>query len=253
MPSVVSLAEISNAVYDPKTGSIQVEPPGGKAATFQIPSFTSSSSLSLLHQTNACLLAQQSETWLKSSSAYNSVGFYAGLYSCGGQRVIAFRGTDDLFDGLVDDVAVGIGVMPPQVIAAFRTVSAWAGASNTYLTGHSLGGALAILAACHFNLPAVTFNAPGVGDVCVQIAAVTNSLESLMAAVSRCARNSRVRNIRISGDPVSSHFTTGAQAGGNVTSYDSGSCGLDLLCRHGMATCLSAVKASSGNYSELTL
>lgn len=260
MPSIVDLAEISNAVYNHGTSLVTVTPPVtitpagnpfAQRASSQAPR-------ALLPQAAACLLdpppaAPTPKTWRKVQFAHNRAGFYAGLYECGNQRVIAFRGTDDLLDALVDDAAVGAGMLPPQVIAAFQTASAWGVSGNTYLTGHSLGGALAVLAACHFNLPAVTFNAPGVADVCVQIEATSNALSSMLAAVSRCVRNSRVRNLRIAGDPVSSYFTTGFQAGGNVTAFSGGSCGLDLLCLHGMATCLAAVRESVENYQELTL
>jgi putative lipase involved disintegration of autophagic bodies len=42
-----------------------------------------------------------------------------------------------------------------------------AGVNGLYLAGHSLGGALAIIAAARYKLPSVTFNAPGVMDSCV--------------------------------------------------------------------------------------
>lgn len=257
MPSIVDLAELSNHVYDNGSSAVTVSPPLNLAPVSS-PAFSSLPKPSLLQQTNTCLLnppttGPASRIWTKTRYAYNPVGFYAGLYECGDQRIIAFRGTDDLLDALVDDAAVAAGAMPPQVIAAFMTVSAWGFSGKTYITGHSLGGALAILSACHYNVPAATFNAPGVADVCVQIAVTSNPLQRLLAAVSRCISNSRVRNIRIEGDPVSSVFTTGAQAGGNTQSYSGASCGFNSLCRHGMASCLAAVKASTANYQDLTL
>jgi hypothetical protein len=255
MPSFVDLAELSNAVYEQGTYLVNVTPPLTTTPATPVPVRTNAS---LLNQTNACLLTPQTtgpapKTWSKSQHAYNRAGFYAGLYECGDQRIIAFRGTDDLLDALVDDAAIAGGGLPPQVLAAFTTVSAWGFSGKTYITGHSLGGALAILSGCHFNVPAVTFNAPGVADVCVQIAVMANPLKRVLAAVSRCVSNSRVRNVRIEGDPVSSMFTTGAQAGGHTQAYSGASCGFNSLCRHGMATCLAAVKASDANYQELIL
>ena len=257
MPSVVDLAKLSDAAYSESASHVEVNPPTSFASPAPQHSLAKSPT-SLLAQTNACLLepiaaGPTPKKWVKTQYAYNKVGFYAALYECGDQRVIAFRGTDDLLDGLIDDAAIAFGAMPPQVIAAFTTVSGWGISGKTYITGHSLGGALAILSACHFNAPSVTFNAPGVADVCAQIAVTSNALQKVMAAVSRCISNSRVQNIRINGDPVSSYFTTGAQAGGNTLSYSGASCGFNALCRHGMATCLSAVSSSNENYKELNL
>jgi hypothetical protein len=97
-------------------------------------------------------------------------GFYAGLYQ--GTRdnsifVLAYRGTDDWQVDLVDDATILLGWISAQMAHARKASSTCkamvADASNRKLclTGHSLGGGLAALIASQFDVPCVTFNAPG--------------------------------------------------------------------------------------------
>lgn len=258
MPSIVDLAELANASYSDTASVVKVrsniEAPAG--ASGKDLSFSPGNPLfqNALSQGLAACSAPTNfdEVWQRTNSKRDSFGFFAALYESGQERVIAFRGTDDLYDGLIDDAAILAGQAPRQVQAAISAANAFGISGQTWFTGHSLGGALAVIAACRLGLPAVTFNAPGVQSECVQSAlTTTNGLQALLEMAGRCISNSRVRNIRIHGDPVSSMFTTGWQAGGNTQSYAAPTCGFDALCRHGMATCLAAVKADAANFTEL--
>ena len=192
-------------------------------------------------------------TWTQADH-WQRLNFYAALYAKagGGGRVLAFRGTDDAIDGISDDADIALGGMPPTALAALSLPIT--DQSNLILTGHSLGGALAIIAAARWNLPAVTFNAPGVMDSCLATTPTQagSGLTQLLAMVARCVSNSRIRNIRINADPVSSFFTTGLQPGRTET-YSAPTCGMNVLCRHGIATCVSAVRGDSGNFQEVSL
>lgn len=144
MPSIVDLAHLCEAAYQDGPGTVTVPPPPARSA----PDLPGSR---LLHDTNAVLQQPRPRVWRKAAFAYNQVGFYCASYTSDTESVLAFRGTDDFWDGLADDLVIAAGGVPPHVLAAFRTVSAWAAPGASYLTGHSLGGALAILSASQFN------------------------------------------------------------------------------------------------------
>jgi len=94
-------------------------------------------------------------------------GFKNAIYHdhISGAYVLAFAGTDDVDDILVD-VWQGLGYFTDQYHAAMQIghgLSIWAGEQDVELiaTGHSLGGGLASAAAVVGNIPTDTFNAAG--------------------------------------------------------------------------------------------
>ena len=94
-------------------------------------------------------------------------GFYAVLYQRDQLHVLAYRGTDDWQVDLIDDATILLGWISSQMGQARSALRAsrerLRGVVNAKLclTGHSLGGGLAALIAAQYNLPCVTFNAPG--------------------------------------------------------------------------------------------
>ena len=96
-------------------------------------------------------------------------GFYADVLSDGKNIIIAYRGTDKLFDhDGKNDIDMAKSKIPAQAIDAIRIydkVKREHPNSDIVVTGHSLGGSLAeIVSGIRGNL-AVTFNAYGVGDM----------------------------------------------------------------------------------------
>jgi hypothetical protein len=184
--------------------------------------------------------------WARQTKWWNRLGFYAALYrrQPDGPRVLAFRGTDEFWtDGLLDDASIAAGGVPPQAAAAFQVARDAKLPDNSFLTGHSLGGALAILAGARLGLPVVTFNAPGVMDSCVAAnATYPGTFGAIVDAVASCFTGRRMWNIRIPADPVSSLFTTGLQPGRRTELSPPECSALNLKCRHGIGTCVDLVK-----------
>jgi hypothetical protein len=98
-------------------------------------------------------------------------GFAAALFrhEARGEHVFAVRGTNQLFwDLIVDDQQIAVGDVPRQfrdAMQAFFQARKESAHTRFYLTGHSLGGGLAMLLAADNELPLVTFNAPGIAGV----------------------------------------------------------------------------------------
>jgi hypothetical protein len=103
----------------------------------------------------------------------------------------------------------------------------------------------------YHNRPGVTFNAPGVMDTCLRNVVSDASFSDAFSRIGRCVAGSRILNIRINADPVSSMFTTGGRAGGAVRTYSAPQCGIDLRCRHGVKTCVQAVRTQPQNFVDL--
>jgi hypothetical protein len=264
-PTVIELAHLSNLVYgsSPSVKVVVAKPPLAPPANPE-------------------------QDWSLSQSRSYSGGFFAAMYKRqDGCRALAFRGTDDLADVFRDDLALAIGRVPPQIEYALAFAREVGLSPQDAVTGHSLGGALALLVAAAGNHPAVTFNAPGVADSCARVAA-SELGRRMLRMMQRCGGFRRVLNIRIGGDPVSSPWITGDQVGADelmVTLPDVNSCtarsaqqaaragskgmrlgpkagavvaagaflGLNALCRHQMETVLAAVQRDPRYFTPISL
>ena len=93
-------------------------------------------------------------------------GFYAEAYSDGKDIIIAYRGTEDVQDFLID-LNMAYSQLPNQCIDAVRFYDKVANNNNSDITvtGHSLGGSNAEIVSAIRGSVAVTFNAYGVRDM----------------------------------------------------------------------------------------
>jgi Protein of unknown function (DUF2974) len=95
-----------------------------------------------------------------------ATGFKAALYTDdNGRHVLAFSGTDESKDWL-SNFRQGLGFGDAQYNQAIQLArqAKVAFGQDVVITGHSLGGGLAAIAAVAADIPAVTFNAAGVHD-----------------------------------------------------------------------------------------
>jgi Lipase (class 3) len=166
--------------------------------------------------------------------------------------VLVFRGTDGLFDWLIDNRAIATGSMPPQALLAIQMAKlAKSSYTNLTLTGHSLGGALAIIAGAHTSLDTVTFNAPGAKKSCLSSSSLallsTSPLSNFIKTVENCSTGSNVRNIVNGNDMVSTKLLQ--QVGTTKVVTDSVCKQYSPLCRHSIQTMADSLQSNNNGAS----
>ena len=98
----------------------------------------------------------------------SKTGFYACVLKKGSEIIIAYRGTDALSKDFNDDIQIGSKKIPEQVneakqfaIEAIKEFSD----CEVFVTGHSLGGALAQIVGSYYGYKTATFNPAGLDSV----------------------------------------------------------------------------------------
>ncbi|MUV39209.1 hypothetical protein JNUCC1_03082 [Lentibacillus sp. JNUCC-1] len=114
---------------------------------------------------NEAFLAQHG--WNEIGTQFNDdSGFHARAFNQAeeGTIVVSFAGTEDLQDGITDAaLAFGYGSKQFEEAAEYveELIEQYPG-HQIVLTGHSLGGAIAQYTSLNTNVPAITWNAPGI-------------------------------------------------------------------------------------------
>lgn len=197
--------------------------------------------------------------WTAATPLYEpNSGLRSVIYTDGNVFIVAFRGTDNPSD-LVEDAQLTFG-MNTAMYPIGEAVAAGAGNhGQVYVTGHSLGGAVAQVVGSRMGLPFVTFNAPGVALVASRniwqanylavqaraagavASAITNPRQA-MRDMQSAFSIANGKNYRLSTDIVSA---TGVHYG-DVITLPAGTA--NPLTAHGIATMISVLgSVSSGN------
>lgn len=177
-----------------------------------------------IYENTSRFRAAQGISRVRNTTDTSISGFKAAVYTCGGAGVLAFCGSDDLGD-VAQDLAL-FSLYKPQFIQAVHFASRAVRMrglepQHTFLTGHSLGGALAKFAAWKMTQggfpPAATysFNGPNLTP------GLRTGMATLVAFrhidVNRplsAEAGGKVVNIRLDGDWVSN---MGVHLGHSIT------------------------------------
>ncbi|MEZ5065021.1 MAG: hypothetical protein R3B81_09805 [bacterium] len=123
----------------------------------------------------------------------------------GSAVVFAFKGTvPSMMSDLTADLALSLNVLPRQSVDAAALTRKWLQAvekDKVIIVGHSLGGGIAQVVGDAFQLPFVTYNAPGMLEAIAGIPAFFSGSGRLVRALGGGKRDSGV-NYRRSWDLV---------------------------------------------------
>lgn len=113
-----------------------------------------------------------------------------------GEMVLSFRGTDDAKGDLFNDIVQGAGVTTDQYANALKlaeTLNLNFPNKSITVTGHSLGGGLASIAALKLGTDAIIFNAAGLHP---KVAADAN------LSVAYTNANDNITNVTVDGEAL---------------------------------------------------
>lgn len=213
-------------------------------------------------------VAGWTRTGFRPSGKGFSDAFQGAAFKKGETIVFAFKGTSQKRDVIADaKLTVGMNSSQYGDAGIFVKKLNKAGATSIYLTGHSLGGAIAQIVGNRQNIPFATFNAPGVGlasrnldqmavtmltgsgamRVAGSIASVFRHPMQAFQDLAALGRTVKGVNFRLGKDVVGNvgvHF-------GKVIElrYDGGS--FDVLAKHKMGNMLKAIE--SNGYAKIDL
>lgn len=176
-------------------------------------------------------------------------GFQGGIYVCADEVICAFKGTKPGvfgkknvgFSDLSADLRIGLGILPNQTGSAFKMcerAKAMAKGRPVTVVVHSLGGALAQVAATWSNLPFVSFNSPGMKYE-IKLSCFNFIKPMQMIRSWRGPSGSTISgwNFRIIGDPVSAFgHHVGVEVELNPPQH-----GMGMLAKHSMDAVIDAL------------
>jgi len=213
MAAIYDLAQIADAVYNDKGGCSYTMPQGrGGSRIWKRIHHSASKPAGKWFGT---------QTW---------AGFYGALYTSGNDAVAAFRGTEfglsmRALQDLATDVDLAMGLWTFQMRHAVRFAQQcqmMAKGKRLYITGHSLGGALALVTSDKLREITVTFNAPGMSCNAALDFRTTKEVHpgELAAILQKCVMEHLRLNLRVAYDPVSSPASVCFQSGSNLQLSD---------------------------------